>query len=253
MRLANIPPPLALFDISLSENAVDVAVTVIKLRETLAFICVLFRQAIVLFEWDLTANPSQSPYMKWHTQLSREGLLGAMYQQITFSDQKTISILSSDADGSSIHFVNLDNGLVDEDIFLSGEEIRGLITPVTSKDSKNIMLLTKGAALETKIPPSKVNINTSVHRLSISPILSPRVEAVSFRIEATDPKADGSRPHDIVFGFSDNGSLFANERLLARNCTSLLVTPAHLIFTTGNHLLKFVHMTTASSKLLRSD
>lgn len=41
---------------------------------------------------------------------------------------------------------------------------------------------------------------------------------------------------------SDNGSLFADQRLLARNCTSFLVTPAHLIFTTGQHLLKFVHM-----------
>ena len=46
----------------------------------------------------------------------------------------------------------------------------------------------------------------------------------------------------IDFSLS-NGRLFADKRQLAQNCTSFLVTPAHLIFTTGQHLLKFVHMT----------
>lgn len=46
----------------------------------------------------------------------------------------------------------------------------------------------------------------------------------------------------IVFGLSTKGSLYANDRLLTRNCTSFLVTSAHLIFTTTQHLLKFVHI-----------
>lgn len=36
--------------------------------------------------------------------------------------------------------------------------------------------------------------------------------------------------------------LYANGRLLAKNCTSFKVTPAHLVFTTTQHLLKFVHL-----------
>lgn len=42
---------------------------------------------------------------------------------------------------------------------------------------------------------------------------------------------------------SRNGVLFANQRLLAKNCTSFLLTPAHIVFTTSQHLLKFVHIT----------
>jgi elongator complex protein 1 len=42
---------------------------------------------------------------------------------------------------------------------------------------------------------------------------------------------------------SRNGALFANQRLLAKNCTSFLLTPAHIIFTTSQHLIKFVHIT----------
>jgi elongator complex protein 1 len=46
-------------------------------------------------------------------------------------------------------------------------------------------------------------------------------------------------------GLSQLGNLYVNDNLLARNCTSFLTTPAHLIFTTSQHLLKFVHLAKA--------
>ena len=48
----------------------------------------------------------------------------------------------------------------------------------------------------------------------------------------------------IDFQLTGNGSLLANEKILARGCTSFLVTPSHLIFTTSQHFLKFVHSVT---------
>jgi ABC-type enterochelin transport system ATPase subunit len=46
----------------------------------------------------------------------------------------------------------------------------------------------------------------------------------------------------VAFGLTKSGVLYANSRILVRNCTSLAVTSAHLIFTTTQHLLKFVHL-----------
>jgi elongator complex protein 1 len=46
----------------------------------------------------------------------------------------------------------------------------------------------------------------------------------------------------IIVSMSRNGGLFANERCLARDCTSVLTTAAHIIFTTSKHLLKFIHL-----------
>lgn len=46
-----------------------------------------------------------------------------------------------------------------------------------------------------------------------------------------------------IFRLTENGALFAKERLLSGNCTSFIETPYHLIFTTARNLLKFVHMT----------
>lgn len=45
----------------------------------------------------------------------------------------------------------------------------------------------------------------------------------------------------VLVTMTRTGALYANKRLLAKNCTSFLVTPAHLLFTTSQHLLKFVH------------
>ncbi|KAL9038947.1 MAG: hypothetical protein Q9180_002824 [Flavoplaca navasiana] len=44
------------------------------------------------------------------------------------------------------------------------------------------------------------------------------------------------------FKLADNGSLLFKGRLLAMGCTSYLVTPSHLIYTTSQHMLKFVHL-----------
>lgn len=46
----------------------------------------------------------------------------------------------------------------------------------------------------------------------------------------------------IAFGLSRAGHIYANSRQLAKNCTSFILTPHHLIFTTSNHFVKYVHL-----------
>ena len=52
----------------------------------------------------------------------------------------------------------------------------------------------------------------------------------------------------MAFGLTRSGVLYANERMLVRNCTSFVVTPVHLVFTTTQHLLKFVHLTSLDGR-----
>jgi elongator complex protein 1 len=81
----------------------------------------------------------------------------------------------------------------------------------------------------------------------------PAVEAIHFEEEVSPhtsiiPTDEKKARHAIFFALGTNGLLFANERLLARNCTSILVTSTHLIYTTTQHLLKFVHMAAVDGK-----
>lgn len=54
----------------------------------------------------------------------------------------------------------------------------------------------------------------------------------------------------VAFGLSRNGGLYVGKKLLTRNCTSFVVTPLHLIFSTGSHLVKFVHLDDGSGEFL---
>lgn len=56
------------------------------------------------------------------------------------------------------------------------------------------------------------------------------------------------KEQQILITMSRTGSLYANKRLLAKNCTSFDITPAHIIFTTTQHLIKFVHITSIEGK-----
>lgn len=50
-----------------------------------------------------------------------------------------------------------------------------------------------------------------------------------------------SRTH-VVFGVTSNGKLFSNDKQLASAVTSLKLTDAHLLYTTAQHQLKFMHL-----------
>jgi elongator complex protein 1 len=57
----------------------------------------------------------------------------------------------------------------------------------------------------------------------------------------------------ILISLSRTGALYANNQLLAKNCTSFLVTQAHVLFTTSQHLLKFIHLTNAEEMEVPAD
>ena len=146
---------MALHEIALKDNALDVTVIIANSKEPLALISVFFHSSVSFYQWQVTAKPPEPPALGWNRELSSEMMN---------------------------HY-----GLVESSVALSSVGIED------SKDSNNKVV-------------------------------------------------DGS------FRVSDNGSLYAEQRLLSKNCTSFLVTPAHLIFTTGQHLLKFVHMAPVEGK-----
>ncbi|KEF56172.1 uncharacterized protein A1O9_07753 [Exophiala aquamarina CBS 119918] len=76
----------------------------------------------------------------------------------------------------------------------------------------------------------------------------------------------GAQPNSTLFRLPDNsdlpyskvslspqGTFYADKTLLARDCTSFIVTDAHLIFTTAQHLLKFVHLTNPTQMQVPGD
>lgn len=236
LRLANIPPPLAFHEISLNENALDVSVTVTRPNDPVASVVILHHDGVSFYEWPLAAKPSTLPLLKWFTKItSGEENRSLMLQQVVFDAEKSLTILASNADRSEIHTLDILSGIIVDASIFPNVRFDGLIGAASNG---GVSRLLKGNAV---ISRGGLDVDLILPFPAKS---SHRIEVVSIRTQ--DPLSENGDRRDngfIFFGLSDSGLLAANRVVIARNCTSFLVTPAHLIFTTGQHLLKFVHMT----------
>lgn len=254
MRLANVPPPMALHELSLSENAYDIAVIVVRAKEPVAFIGVLHRAGISLYEWALTVKTPTPPSWRWLKNIPVEDKIGFMQQQVAFNGEEELVVLGSAVDGSSIRILERESGFIRQEIMFANEKFQGLIAHQTKLPLETCLLLKAASVVSPSRLESNINGLRVVQTLGDFVNSSPRVEAVRLQNPRLLLTQEFSREQDrqgdglVIFGLADNGILFANERILARNCTSFLVTPAHLIFTTSQHLLKFAHIAKAEGK-----
>lgn len=214
LRLANIPPPMALHELALPGNATDVAVSVL---DGMTLLAVLFEdRSPHLYEWNLPDDYQKKPSVRWVGEINRfrpvRGEAKCVNQMVTFDSSGKIWVLQSTFGHS-----NSTDSLSMMD--LKNEHIQ---YSATAQDGQE--------ADWTKIEDGP----------TIADVQSLKtISCIKREHQDTASKT--------VFDLSSTGRLSAvgvgiKDLEIVRNCTSYLVTPTHLIFTTTQHLLKFVHL-----------
>lgn len=222
-RTANIPPPMSLHELKVRSNAIDIAFNL-----DTSLIAVLHQKGIAAFEWKSVAAASSPPTLNGQVTFEKDGLSDGACCQISFADNNDVLVLLRDESAVSIkrYSFNDDTGRMEE---------------IPSK------------AISTS---SISTLSSFGHDGSVHPFIQGRAGDLHSLTFADQSLSHCNFPSNlpwmeiapygedhIAFGMSGKGHLYANSRLLVKNCTSFLVTPAHLIFTTTTHLLKFVHIT----------
>ncbi|CAD6571565.1 MAG: hypothetical protein ASARMPREDX12_004578 [Alectoria sarmentosa] len=233
MRLANVPPPMALHEIEINSSIIDVAITIRSNPRPRAVIGVLHHQGYCQFEWSLKSMVQNPPVCRLYLQTSFSGNASLLFSKCIDSSSFTITGEDGDHLGQ---------------ISLYETDIEGMIKNSWNPKSKTYVVLDHNGKPNSEESDARVRgfnvVGMAGIELALSPLSLQTVDATvcGFEIEhAVNGLANGAETpatKDVVFSLAENGSLFANERRLARNCTSFLVTPAHLIFTTSQHLLK---------------
>lgn len=228
-RVANVPPPMGHHETTILSNAIDVSI-----NADASLLAVLHQEGISVFELDATKRVAPTPTLSGQFTFE-SSIKTTIYQQITFSGKSEVLALGRTEAGPVIqryHLTDmpgemkeraLENSPTSSVSILSSFVEDGVMHPYVQTSSGDLHSLSFGDA--------------SLSSCNFSKLL-PWVDIIPFG-DGSNAYGDGR----IAFGLSSNGHLFANTRLLVRNCTSFLVTPAHLIFTTTTHLLKFVHIT----------
>lgn len=216
-RTANVPPPMALFEVTVGSSAVDVAFG----RQNQSF-AVLHGKGVDVFDWPVKNDRWVKPQLRAKIPFVSALTVGlriactadSEFRCITYGDESGHSHLSvhtqSDQDTNSTVL----------------DESRHLIATSTIED-------------ESSIESYGQDSNGRLYKLSSQ---GDHPLPVSFPSQLPFFEMAKVDDIEIPFGLSRNGHLFASTRLLAKNCTSFILTPSHVIFTTSNHLVKFVHL-----------
>ncbi|KAL5000714.1 IKI3 family-domain-containing protein [Aspergillus recurvatus] len=227
LRLSGVPPPMAHNELPLDANAIDVAFSKSGTR-----IAVLMNDHFSVYLWSLKSRPIPVPILESSYPLSGEN--DSRPRQITFINDNEVYILRSRGPNNtcierttletretkvvyeaadSEHLVSMFSSLGHEALWLShvpqpGQSIAYTTITMPSSDESQVTLWPQSPAVDTYWAKS----------------------------------AQISDDEHVLISLSRTGGLYANKTLLAKNCTSFLLTSSHVIFTTSLHLLKFVHL-----------
>ncbi len=221
-RSCNPPPPMAMCELEVESPVIDVA-----FPADCSSMAVLHQLGVSLFALEAKGPRLASPrfatlagFGKTELQLYEQSLL-----QIAFSSRTEVQVLHMADD---LELLRYDFGS-DEDIKMWQKTDASSIATITSHASD---------AVEGVVAQHLTGRLSSVSAGDHSPI---PFEFPTF-LPWTTYVTLGNEDEFIGFGLSRGGGLYANSRQLAKNCTSFLVTDQHLIFTTSNHFVKFVHL-----------
>ncbi|RYO78912.1 hypothetical protein DL762_008449 [Monosporascus cannonballus] len=220
-RTANVPPPMALFDIMAPSAIVDVAFSPAN-----TFMAVLHQHGLKLYKWDLKGQRSLPP-----------SLAGGLNFTTEDSWRNTTPLQIAVSENLSIHCLCFGTGpAINSYTF---DESVGDFAPTPNMYAGSMLGFTK----LTQASSTDVVVQDGLGRLHN--VGTQQDETYSTRLPSYLPWSEvvDLAGNVIAFGLSRNGHLYANSRLLLKNCTSFLVTSAHLIITTTNHLVKFIHLT----------
>ena len=211
-RTANVPPPMAQFEVTVASSVVDVAFG----PDNTTF-AVLHQRGLDLFEWPMKNGRSIKPQSK-----------------------------------SSSKFSSLSQGEIVTQLAVSCSEGGDFVAFQHSSKLGHVQQI--GAQPLTPVELEK-QFSPSAGAYQVSNAYQDRHGKLYGIVDGTVvPKPAHFKSQlpwfevvdvgdsQLAFGLSRSGHLYANTSQLVKNCTSFVVTPDHLIFTTNNHFVKYIHL-----------
>lgn len=255
LSLANVPPPMAYRELDVDEAVIDVAVS--RSNENYA---VLTSTEVVIATSDIDAlRLGDQPEIVSSLKKKEFFNDADTFRQINFINDDTVAVLSDDEIGvSKITLI---------DVSTTEPFVKDII------DTHSKVILTKPVSNWDML--SYVAIDGSVYVLNMSldnledaeytptlvskfPQLCSDYEVTTIHTSEVEDEYEGysewreEKPSSnvVAFGLTSSGKLFANNVQLTSSATSFKLTESHLIITTAQHTLRFVHLNTLVFKPL---
>lgn len=210
------------------------------------YVAILTAAAFEVYEWDFRSNPAIAPKKVARLLFASQAAIGpkTVLRQILVHSEDRIKLLSHfETAASKIYNYRFETSsgatLIDtiEDLIPFEEDEGGLF-----RNTYEYILKQKGERLDLLLLQSALPSSSAIN--PSSEVLL--VKGYGEHEDDVDNYSSiyNSQVHDRthILSLSRKGELFADGKLLTRGCTSFVTTEAHLVFTTSQQLLKFVHI-----------
>jgi len=223
LRIANVPPPMAHLEIQAEHNIRDIWIDV-----TSSMIAVLF--AVHLNIYNLDMNDIDQP----------KAVIGHTMELNTLSSNETCRQAVIDQNGEVSILLNVSNSKASRILTIRPDDVKKSDSPLCNSIFAN-------STGDCMYQDRNDKTGSIVEILSQKPSHTVPVKFPAFcpKIEvwSSDPENG-----EIVFGLASGGLLRGYSNIAGRqviqikNVTSFLIIPTHLIYTTTQHLIKFIHL-----------
>lgn len=234
LRLANVPPPMSFLDIALASPAIDVCAS-----EDGSCVIALHQDSLVVYALDVSGPNPPAAILKYRIPLG------------SGSKSQNPRQLAVDKSNQAYVLICNENEAFDE-------------VTLVGLDGKNLRKMSLGGQVVSINP--QIDFQSIQYNMSSTSNLKPNVGTINvdvdesgtlqphFRLPVDCPRLQSWDNGDfsLVIGLSAAGTLYVfgksaldpdfSQRLLVRGITSFMLTSAHLIFTSTQHLVKFVHL-----------
>lgn len=220
LRIANVPPPMSYLQIAVSKTPTDTAFNSEGNK-----LAILLEGGVDLAAWSYGKKHALStPSVTRVIRLASD----VAFRQITFVGDDRLALLGEDTSNCTVlRLVSMDEfGKVENDELL----------PITSETA----IVTLGPASHGD-GISLQDTFGKVYRYDAASKAQSQVADLGFQCPTT--QVSEIKGNTIVFGLSGNGKLSADGRILSTSCSSFAVVQRFLIFTTNQHVIKFIHLT----------
>jgi elongator complex protein 1 len=237
LRYANMPPPMSFCDIQAGENIIDCSMS-----RSSRHVAILTKTMVELYLWHGSNSATANGQI---TDESKHGT-GRLVSSMTLLFRYP---LMATEDAKYLRYTHLR--------FLGENDILIVVPPQRGTFPRSAMLRWKERNVELeRYEPTSVTLQCQTAVVDVaheSLWLQTNGMTVGtigpfsgHRMLGDEPNAEivrlGPGGPACKISMSGRGEIYADARVLARDCTSFLVTDQHLIFTTSNHFLKFVHL-----------
>ncbi|KAI1325872.1 elongator complex protein [Xylariaceae sp. FL0255] len=219
-RTANIPPPMSMFVLEIPSSIVDVVFSPAN-----TYIAVLHQKGYFVYEWMTSREKSLLPRFGAQFVFDEEAGKRLLPLQISVTENLSVHCLCF-REAALIHSQSWDSSAAK-----------------WSQESSIYAGSMFGFTRLTQATSTDVVVQDTLGRFHNVANQTDELFSTHHKSQLPWSEIIDLAGNVIAIGLSRNGHLYANSRLLLKNCTSFLVTSAHLIITTANHFLKFIHLT----------